>query len=287
MMKGINWMLSTQLILAISALCLSLETFILTGYNLQPEPVFGLIFFGSLCLYNLAFLGSFPFTVASLKKKKGKAILFILSFAGSTFCLYFLPLNTCILVLCSALLCVLYLYKIKWHGLLLFVRNVPLLKNILLSWIWAWVTVWIPLSVYQEGFTFPEGTTVIFLRRFFFILAIAIPYDIRDYWSDLKNNLHTLPVTMGIWKSKLVALLSLSLFGLFVMWNSFFGNGETAQVKQVSFAFFISAFLTGAIILLAHAERKKIYFSLWLDGMMILQFVLLLLTLKSAHANIL
>lgn len=211
----------------------------------------------------------------------------LLLFFVAVLLLFFLPIHTILLSLTGGVMCIMYIYKIRFRKFVFEIRNIPLLKNLWLAIIWALLTVWVPLSFYHHPIGFHDEAGYLFLRRFFFILAIAIPYDIRDYRKDQANRLQTLPVTIGIQKTKMIAIIALICFTGLVFqtsWNSGDGN---VMIHKTSLAFYISIFITGIIILFTNTRKKKYFYSLVLDGTMILQFMLVLLFLKTSVHDVL
>ena len=59
------------------------------------------------------------------------------------------------------------------------------------------------------------------MGRLFFILAITIPFDIRDLKYD-KSNLKTLPIIFGASKARLIGLLSLLVFEIISITQFYF-----------------------------------------------------------------
>jgi len=277
-----GWLISNQFVIAFSALCLSLETFVLCGHPVEFHPVHGLVFFGSLAVYNLAFLGSRPFSDAVPQVKKPAALLFIIALPVSIGFMMCLPLDAIFYCLISAAGGIVYLYTISLKQFEFQVRNIPLVKNMLLAFIWSMITVMVPVASFDNQNGLPQDTLLIFLRRFFFILAIAIPYDIRDFNADTRDRLRTLPVVIGIYRSRMVAILSLLVFVALVYHDPVNPGAQHLNEKQVSLALYLSALFTGIIILFASSFRRKIFFSLLLDGSMIVQFLLLMLILNLA-----
>jgi 4-hydroxybenzoate polyprenyltransferase len=277
----IDFLISIQFIIALSALGLSVETNVLFNLPLNSGADLAFIFFGSLSIYNLAFLGRQPLKMETLQKNKLKSVICLFSLLCCIVLLFFLPPVIFFLAFLSGISGFFYLYELKWKNRTIQIRNIPLLKNILLSTIWSIVTVLIPWAAYHKGFSFSRYEIIIFLRRFFFILAIAIPYDIRDYPEDLKKKLHTLPVAVGETKTKIIALLSLLCFAILVLYNALVPEYAMRCSNRISSAFFISILLTAIVIMMVNASRSKYFYYVLLDGTMILQFFLVLVALKS------
>ena len=101
-----------------------------------------------------------------------------------------------------------------------------------------------------------------FAQRFFFILAIALAFNIRDYRVDLLNQLRTITTVAGIVKTKVVALISLTISLSIVLF--FLKNNWTA-------AFAIAIFYTAVLLLLAQPTRKRFFYSVMMDGALVVQ----------------
>ncbi|MBL0341460.1 MAG: UbiA family prenyltransferase [Bacteroidetes bacterium] len=126
--------------------------------------------------------------------------------------------NTEQLVLFAAItfLSLLYMMPFSYNGnKAKGLRNNFIFKNILLSLIWATSTVWFPLAGNENLGIGPE-LTFMFLRRFFFIYALATIYDIRDLKDDSKIGMQTIAIKLGVSGTKLLATASLLLFCTFI-----------------------------------------------------------------------
>jgi 4-hydroxybenzoate polyprenyltransferase len=88
-------------------------------------------------------------------------------------------------------------------------RNVSRLKLFLIAFSWTGVTVLFPLI--QEDLTLKTENYTTFILRFLFVLAITIPFDIRDMHIDPKN-LQTIPQKFGIKTAKNIILFLVMLF---------------------------------------------------------------------------
>ena len=85
--------------------------------------------------------------------------------------------------------------RARWQRL----RDVPFLKLVLIGTVVSFVTVTLPyLSAYDVQSLKSTKHLLLFAGRVFFILAITIPFDIRDMNYDGKFGLKTLPLTMGV-----------------------------------------------------------------------------------------
>jgi hypothetical protein len=72
------------------------------------------------------------------------------------------------------------------------IRNIPLIKIIIISICWMWSCSVVP-SLLVSNLVFWEQSIFVF----FYVFAITLPFDIRDYYFDNKSII-TIPHTIGI-----------------------------------------------------------------------------------------
>lgn len=143
-------------------------------------------------------------------------------------------------------------------------RDVPFAKVFLISLTVSYVTVYLPFYNELELF-FETNLFYYFLSRFFFIFAITIPFDIRDVDFDQGSSLNTIPMMVGIEKSKQISLLSLAAFSFIVMILF-----QTSAYMSV--AHLVSAIFAGWVITLCKKDSSEYYFSLLVEGTMLVLF---------------
>lgn len=147
----------------------------------------------------------------------------------------------------------------RWRAL----RDLPLLKVFLIAYVWAAVTVWIPALYLGKLLTSPV-VVVLFARRFFFILALAFVFDIRDHTKDLLTGTRTFPGVFGVLATKVVALVALALSCLLIPQGVSHAHLLVLSLPTV---------LGALVIWYADETRPDYYFALLTDGILILQFV--------------
>ncbi|WP_266203426.1 UbiA family prenyltransferase [Pontibacter kalidii] len=152
-------------------------------------------------------------------------------------------------------------------------RSVPLLKVFLIAYVWAVVTALFPLLDAGLEVWQPEALWL-FLRRFLFILALALLFDIRDYAYDRDMNTLTFPGWIGVRNTKRLSLGLLLLYMLVVL-----ASGESGLILGALLASAVGA----AIIVWRSAEnRPRVYFAILADGAMLLHAGLVLLAMAVA-----
>jgi 4-hydroxybenzoate polyprenyltransferase len=112
------------------------------------------------------------------------------------------------------------------------------------------------------------------IERGLFILAITIPFDIRDIINDAKKNVRTLPSVMG-WKNSIIlAEVLLILFMVLVSYRIEFSN-------PLFVGYLISTGITMIGIGLASPKKNDMYCSFWIEGTMLLQFLAVILSVMT------
>ena len=136
-------------------------------------------------------------------------------------------------------------------------RDRPFIKIYLIAGVWALTSVLLPLFLLE---TFIWNWLWLTLVNFLFILAITIPFDIRDIDLDEEDK-RTIPQLIGVRNAKILAsIFALGSFGLMVylypnMWPPITGT----------------ALFTIALILGSTKSRPDQYYSFFVDGLLVLQ----------------
>ncbi|GAB4131204.1 MAG: hypothetical protein Fur0041_01330 [Bacteroidia bacterium] len=162
-------------------------------------------------------------------------------------------------------------------------RDIPYLKVFLIGFVWAWVTVLIPVR--QTGYDccekeqwFELGRLLWFLISFCFIVAITVPFDIRDYYDDAEK-LRTIPGVTGVRGAQWIAVLFLILASALMMLFYFRVSSETIIVYRFGYyaaAFIIWALITSLLIFMSTPERHDYFYSFVMDGTIFLLWILML-----------
>lgn len=146
-------------------------------------------------------------------------------------------------------------------------KDFGLLKIFTLSYVWTLITVWFPVITFTKV---TPDFQLVFIQRFVFMFALCLAFDIRDVESDGKSGIHTLPVALGKRKSYQVINLSLVLF-LIVSLMHFRISLHFMQLNGM----ILSALATYFIIEYARTRNTDMIYLAGVDGMMLLQAVLI------------
>lgn len=99
---------------------------------------------------------------------------------------------------------------------------------------------------------------------FLFVVAITIPFDIRDIYQDRYYGLKTIPVLFGERKA---LVLSSALLAVQMGWVWF-----SDYPLDIRLALIVVSVLCLLFILVPPVKKNEYYYFLFLDGMMLLQF---------------
>ena len=253
------------------AFSLVVETYLLANLAVSL-PMASFIFLATLFTYNLSSVQSmlrYPFqqkhrssSAWSQRNKKPLAVVGVLSIlaAAYVYVRYQLNINPWFL-LHLAIISIGYTVPVVYKRRRIKpLRSIPFLKVFLIAYVWAVVTALFPLL--DAGMQLWEAEALwLFLRRFLFILALALLFDIRDYSYDRVMHTLTFPVWMGVKKTKLLSL------GLLLMYLLLIAATEQGAVLLA----LVGSAIGAALVVMFSSERKpRFYYMLLADGAMLL-----------------
>ncbi|MDX2359630.1 MAG: hypothetical protein QNK23_02410 [Crocinitomicaceae bacterium] len=170
-------------------------------------------FFSTLAVYN----GQRLFKATSLKgtpwlkwvREHRKALMVLSIISGICAVSLFIPLWNPDLISAtflgvSALISLLYVVKIKGRNM----REIPYLKIHLIAFTWVLMLILFPMI--NEGSK--ENIIWISIAHYCYVLAVTIPFDIRDLKYDTPSH-KTIPQVIGVTASKMLSTLLLIAFG--------------------------------------------------------------------------
>lgn len=278
----LDLLLFSNIFIALCSVAQGLVTYKLLGT--EPDKyVLGLLFCATLALYNFSILLSKPKKPERSVFRRVRWIfshyrlmitLTIISVVSILPLSYFLNTSSKILLIALALISVAYSLPIfTIHDKRFGLRNIPGVKLFLIATVWALSCVLLPILEMESNNEISitlNDTILLITKRFLFIAAITVPFDIRDLFQDKSNELKTIPVILGEKTALLVCqgLLIAYLILLFLFTDQFNSN---------FFALTLTILLAGWLIFRSKWEKNEYYYFLYLDGTMILQFIMLLL----------
>jgi len=152
-------------------------------------------------------------------------------------------------------------------------RNIPGIKLFLIALVWSVSCVLLPIieleRSYQINISSAETLLLVF-KRFLFIAAITVPFDIRDLFQDKLYTLKTIPVMLGEHKAYIFCqFLLLGYLALLLLFN----QATLPDIMGLS----LTLILTGWLIFKSNIRKNEYYYFFYLDGTMLLQYLAILL----------
>lgn len=289
-LSALDFLLFSNLFMALCAVAQAVVTF----HLIDAKPIFavtGLLFTSTLGIYNFCILLTKPkhpelspyrrvrwffahyrlmvtFTIVSLLSL---IPLFFLLSMESRILLIFLG----ILSFCYSL--PLFSIGEQKFGL----RNIPGLKPFLITLVWTLSCVLLPILEADDlhlADVSMRDTTILIAKRFLLIAALTVPFDIRDLFQDRQSGLKTIPVAWG--EKNAYLFCQVLLAGYVVLLFLFRNNGFNTDFWALT----TTAALMGWLIFRSKWEKNEYYYFFYLDGVLMLQYVVLVAFNLVKHA---
>jgi len=211
--------------------------------------------------------------------RKHKPFIFLLLLAGSSVIIYLITIHfntlfssrNIIWSLLIPALSIAYSFPFLPNGKAL--RHMGWLKLPLLSFVWSFTTVLLPVFFYPPPNSYAQ-VWVLFLSRFLFIMALCVLFNLRDYQEDERDGIITPVVALGTktiltYGKWLMTFLNL-IAALLVCWyfNLHSGYQYLAIIVPVLLLFLLFHFF--------RFGRNEIEFLVLYDGLMPVKALLLI-----------
>ena len=224
------------------------------------------LFFGTITGYNFVkYAGVAKLHHRSLTKGlKNIQIFSFFSFIALCYFTYQIPVKTLCYSIPFCLLTVLYAVPFL-SGFDKNLRQVSYLKIVVVALVWAGFTVLIPWIDVGKEITI--NVMLLMLQRFFIVVVLILPFDIRDVMYDAIS-LQTIPKKIGEAKTKKLGLMLL-VFSLVLEYIL-----PTNNIVKTPFMLFF--FLLVIFLMRAEKEQSKYFSSFWVELLPIVWWLLLL-----------
>lgn len=278
----VDFILFSNIFIGLCAVAQTLVTYHLM--RIKPDVhVLALLFCSTLALYNFSMLMAKPQNPSRSLFRRVRWIfshyrftitLTIIAVLSIVSIIFFLSLPSLILLAFLGTISIAYnipLFTLNERKFGL--RNIPGLKLFLIALIWSFSCVLLPIveNSAQHLMDISIADTVLLVgKRFLFIAAITVPFDIRDLYQDKYFNLKTIPVMLG--ERKAYIFCQVLLLAYIVLLLLF-----TKDFNADFYAITLTILLAGWLILKSEIKRDEIYYFGFLDGTMILQYILILI----------
>ncbi len=181
---------------------------------------------------------------------------------------FFIPFTETIYLSHLGVISVLYNIPKSEYLKTLPLRDIPLLKIFLIAYVWVGIGIIFPALQSGHDIWQPDMLKL-FVAEFFFIISITLPFDIRDYYSDHIDEPRTLAHLLGIRHTIAIAMTSLGIFTLLI-W----------PFLNTSIFFITFIILVASLIFYSTPHKNKYYYTILLDGTMILYYFVLMLAIN-------
>ena len=253
--KAINFLIFSHFWISIGAVSLLIGNY--KTLNIEINYAYlSLAFFSTLFGYSLQYSSQEKINnlrlIQSMWVEKNKSFILVCKIVSLLASLFFAVIlfDIKLLFLSIPFFLIVFLYKTK-TTFLKGLRTFPFVKIFLIASCWAWVCSIIPQYLCCNI----NLNWVNVSYNFIFIIAITIPFDVRDLNYDL-SNLLTIPTALG--KRKSIFLAQFLIISLLIP-CIFYGYYEIAFYLIFVFLVLIPAFFT----------KNEYYYLFMLDGVLV------------------
>jgi 4-hydroxybenzoate polyprenyltransferase len=279
----LDFLLFSNLFIAICAVAQGLITYHLL--KIPPDKyVLAFVFFATIGLYNFSMLLAKPKKPEESPYKRVRwifshhrmiiSITLIAMLCLVPLFLLYLSIESKLLMLFTGLVAVGYnIPFLSLNNQSIGLRNIPGIKLFLIAMVWAVSCVLLPIMELQHSHELniaPGDTLLLVFKRFLFIAAITVPFDIRDLFQDKLYALKTIPVMLG--EKRAYIFCQFLLLGYLLLLLLF----RQATYPDIA-AVVLNLAVTGWLIFKSNIKKNEYYYFFYLDGTMLLQYLLLVL----------
>jgi len=266
----LDFLLYSNIFIAVCAAAMTVESFLFINSEFHWSYI-AFVFSSTLTLYNFPVFFDDNFLPERSgrhqwvsENKKLLAALFMLGLLGTgTFALFF-SIKFALWFSPVALIAFAYFFPQTQ------LRGILGLKTFTVAFVWTCTTAIFPLLLYSDfnlPLSFVNANAAILLQNFLFIFPLCLIFNVRDIEADRKANVRTLPVIYGVKVTQLVCLIFLVLFSVLV--------AISLSLHQARTGLLISGVAAIGLIVFASEKRSDYYYSLWVDGLILLQAILI------------
>jgi 4-hydroxybenzoate polyprenyltransferase len=269
-----NFLLFGNVYIAVAACCLVQSTLIqlqipshLTAYSL-------LVFFSTLLIYNFQRIFYTPQQNKQLHSIRRNWIfahpfvIKLLALTGAVgVAITFFYIDFQVFFYLTPLL----LLSLAYFAPFIRIRKNAYFKLLTLVTVWTLVTAVVPMLLMHLLILDPKNLLHL-LIRFCFMIAICIPFDLRDLHIDTADHISTIPQLLGEHKTRWLA------FAFMIIYNALILLSYALNFLPVTIfiALLLSAIVNTWLVWMSRSTRSEYFFVAGIDGTMILQGVLLL-----------
>jgi len=263
MNKLADLIIDSKIFISICTVCITLCSLLIFKTPFSSYPQFLILIFSSTFLiYNFPNYAE----ILNHQKKHQLAKFYIytcpLTIVSIIISLSFLPVSVFYFFIHLGFLSFLYYLPVKNPAIAKYsLRNIPYLKIFLIAYVFSAATVIAPS--YLNLTTNNDLIEQLFIDRFIFILAITIPFDIRDHKIDKQLSIKTIPHLTGIHGAKILTSILLLFYVINSMWYQ--------DLFSILFSRLFAIIILFYFIFTLKESSSKFIFNGYIDGSMIIQ----------------
>ncbi len=265
-----------NLFIAFATFCLYQQTMLQVSGSLKIDELSWIVFFGTIFVYDLARVIPVRLTHQQMYHYRYVWLLrnfypvLLFGFGSLVICsilIFQIPSRDIITLVLLAFVASFYNIPFLFKKTGLFrIRDISYLKSFLIALVWAGVTALLPAIDSGVKESIP-GLAALFIERFLLILALMLPFDLRDVAEDKRFGIQTLAQVLGWKKSKHLSILLISLSYLMAFAHDFMNYpGGLAWP-----AILLSALFALLVLGKAKEDRGDFYFFGLVDGIIVFQ----------------
>lgn len=211
--------LYSNIFIGLGAVALTMASLIDFEHSIINPPLLILIFSSTVLVYSfhsIAEINSCGESNRELWLKANTQLLYSIIVISATtifFCLFFLNTLTVFSLILLGILSYLYSKSIALGTFRIRLKENLYIKILVIAFVWAFSTVLIPYIEINGpdnlGSLLPS-----IVKRFLLIVALAIPFDIRDVNKDSRTHRETIATQLGTYNAKAIAFGALTCFAL-------------------------------------------------------------------------
>ena len=260
----IKILIRSNIFVAICAASLSWQSILVCGYPIYRIKETIVVFLGTWFVYNMHRYLKKGIEAPKILGFNGHLIFMMISGIFMIPVLFYLERSALVIFAVCALITITYSINVvrikgKWRNL-----RQGYLKPISVVLMWTVLTVIFPLS---DNFTMSTDQLILLTERFLFLMAITLPFDIRDISIDEIQGIRTVPLMIGWKKTINLSLIFVLLFAISVFVALF----SKSQNPSVSLAYFGSAIITLIAVVKTNPNRHALHYSFTLEGLSLIQ----------------
>ena len=266
-----EFFLYSSVFISVCAAAITAETYLLIYFPINWHYV-AFVFFSTLVLYNFPVFFEKNYSAGESERvrwiaenKKLLAGISGTALVAAVILIFFFPFKFILFFAPIAGVAFAYFFP-QTH-----LRSITGLKAGIVAFVWTCVAAIYPQLILSDfNFSFGNREGTIILLNFIFLFPLSVIFNVRDIEADRKAGVKTFPLMYGVKNTIVICLLALLIFSALVVFSSF------ATPIKISF---LLAAATAAILISAATENRSDHFYVfWIDGLLLLQALLVALT---------